>query len=155
MAEKERSTNPIDPQEFELPETTFSRDINNKVFQGIVEKVISRINGISLQGETLLDQVIGRTEKYRGITTIQDPATKSIRVKIELSVKYGTNIPQKADEIHAAVVEELTKMTGLHVAEVHVVFKDLIKEEPVGQASLSSALPDTIPNYREEFENDF
>ena len=96
MAEKARETPSLDPQEFELPETIFSRNINNKVFQGIIEKALSHISDVCLQGETLLDQVIGRSEKYRGITTIQDPASKSVKVKIELSVKYGTNIPQKA-----------------------------------------------------------
>ena len=155
MAEKADKIHPIDPQEFELPETTFSRDINNKVFHGIIEKVISRISGVSLQGETLLDHVIGRTEKYRGITTIQEPASKSIKVKIELSVKYGTNIPQKAEEVHSAITEELTKMTGLHVSEIHVVFKDLIKDDLPGQLTPPTSFPDVMPTYQDEFENDF
>ena len=145
----------IDPQEFELPETIYSRDINNKVFQGIVEKTISLIPGVSLQGETLIDQMIGRAEKYRGITTIQDPDTQSIKVLIELSVKYGTNIPQKAEEIQAAVAEDLTMMTGLHVSEVHVIFKDLLKEAPLG-VELTSAFPEVVGTaIQEEFEDDF
>lgn len=146
----------IDPQEFELPETVFSRDINNHVFHGIVEKTLERISGVALQGETLIDQMIGRPEKFRGIAATQDPATQSIKVQLELSVTYGTNIPQKAEEIQTAVAEDLTKFTGLHVSEVHVIFSDLLHENSFGQSKLTPSLSEVIgTTIQEEFEDDF
>src|SRR5690606_1940504 len=110
---------------------------NNHVFHGIVEKTLARISGVALQGATIIDQMIGRPEKFRGITATQDPSTQSIKVQLELSVKYGTNIPQKAEEIQAAVTEDLTNFTGLHVSEVHVIFKDLLQENSLGQSELT------------------
>ena len=119
----------LDPQEFELPETTLSRDIENQVFQGIILKILSQISGIGLLEGRFLDNLIGRVDKVKGIFIEQDEASHSVRIKIEVSVQYGVNIPQKADEIHSAVVEEITKMTGVRVSEVHVVFKELMTED--------------------------
>jgi uncharacterized alkaline shock family protein YloU len=148
---------PIDPKEFDLPETVFSRDVENKVFQGIITETLSHIRGISPVGDSLFDQVIGRSEKMKGIYAEQDASTNSLKVKLELSVHYGINIPQKAEEIQNAVSKDLTTMTGLHVAEVHIVFKNLHVEEP--QEKYLGTTPSfqevTGTTIQEEFEDDF
>ena len=38
----------LDTKEFELPETIFSRDLENRVFQSIALQSLSEIDGISL-----------------------------------------------------------------------------------------------------------
>jgi len=77
----------------------------------------------------------------------QDPKTHSISVKVEINVAYGICIPDKADEIHTKVTQELSRLTGLHVSLVHVIFKNLITKTELMEAVSS----DKEPSYSEEF----
>ena len=124
MNEKRLKSEPshLDPREFELPETVYSRDIENRVFQGIVLKTLSKIEGIGLVEGTFLDSLIGRLDKIKGIIAEQDPKTHSVKIKIEVRVKDDVNIPFIADEIQTLVVQEITKITGVRVSEIHVEF---------------------------------
>lgn len=121
----------IDTKEFELPDTHFIRDIDSVVFQSIVLQCLAKIKGISLLDGGFLDTLLGREggESVRGIHVSQDPANHSVSVKVEVNVFYGIIMPQKAEEIQSLVAYEITRLTGLHVAAVHVVFKNLILEE--------------------------
>ncbi len=116
----------VDTKEFELPETVFVRDIDNRVFQGIIVACLSKINGISLLEGNFIDNILGRQEGVKGIHTEQDLKQHSINVRVEVNVAYGVSIPQKAEEIQTKIAEEIVKMTGLHVASVHVIFKGLM-----------------------------
>jgi uncharacterized alkaline shock family protein YloU len=117
----------IDTKEFELPETHFVRDIENKVFQGIVLQALSKIPGIAPIEGNFIDNIFGRgvTEGTKGITIEQDNKNHSVGVKIEVNICYGFSIPEKAEAIQMVCSEEITKLTGLHVAYVHVVFKNI------------------------------
>lgn len=147
MGEKKGETM-IDTGEFDLPETVYSRDIENRVFHGIIVKTLSRISGIGLVEGRFFDNLIGRLDRIKGISTQQDPTTQSLKVKIEVGIQYGISIPQKAEEIQGAVVEDLVKMTGVRVSEVHVVFKQILVEEQ------EESLPEAIPALEEEFEEE-
>ena len=142
----------LDPQEFDFPETTYSRDVENRVFQSIILKILSQISGIGLLEGTFLDSLIGRMDKIKGIAVEQDATTHSVHIKIEVSIQYGVNIPQKAEEIQTAIVKEITSMTGMHVAEVHVVFKELMREEGEIVPTLPKGLDAPFTN---DFENEF
>jgi uncharacterized alkaline shock family protein YloU len=146
----------LDPLEFDLPDTTFSRDIENRVFQGIVLKTLSRISGIGLLEGTFLENLIGRVDKVKGISTEQDPKTQSVKIKIEVSVQYGVSIPKKAEEIQSAVVEEITKMTGLRVSEIHVIFKELMRESPLSEEQTPPKVPVDVANaFGDELQSEF
>jgi uncharacterized alkaline shock family protein YloU len=158
MIEKRQkcATQHLDPLEFELPDTTYSRDIENRVFQGIVLKTLSRISGIGLLEGTFLENLIGRIDKVNGISTEQDTKTQSVKIKIEISVQYGVSIPKKAEEIQTAVVEEITNMTGLRVSEIHVVFKELAREQVVPEEEPIPNIPVEIANtFTEELQDEF
>ncbi|MBS0634797.1 MAG: Asp23/Gls24 family envelope stress response protein [Verrucomicrobia bacterium] len=116
----------VDTKEFELPETEYIRDIDNRVFQGIILQTLAKIPGISLLEGNFIDHIFGRSEGVKGIHTEQDPKTCSISAKVEVAIGYGLSIPDKAEEIQTKVVQELVKMTGLRVSHIHVVFKELI-----------------------------
>lgn len=149
-------TQHLDPVEFELPETTYSRDIENKVFQGIVLKTLSAITGIGLLEGTFFDNLIGRIDKVKGISTEQDAKAQCVKITIEVSVQYGISIPKKAEEIQTAVVEAITKMTGLRVSEVHVVFKELMQEPSSQEQALPPSIPFEVPSsFKEELEKEF
>lgn len=121
----------VDTKEFELPETLFISDIDPKVFQGIVLQCLSRVEGITLVEGTFIDSIFGRggPEVGSSISSEQDNKNHSVSIKIEVNIGYGIPIPIKAEEIQNKVVEEITKLTGLRVSSVHIVFKSIIPND--------------------------
>ncbi len=128
----------IDTKEIELPKTLFVRDIENKVFQMIVLQCLMSIEDVSLSSGNLIDHLLGRdpSERTAGITIEQDQKTHSVNVRVEVNILYGVSIPDKAEEIQSRIFQELSRLTGLHVSMVHVVFKGLIVREEEGAKSL-------------------
>ena len=121
----------VDTKEFELPETLFVRDIENRVFQGIVLQCLSLIEGVVLVEGNLIDSLLGRggESHVKGIVAEQDSKTHSVSIRVEVNICYGYSIPEKAEEIQSKIAEDITRLTGLHVSCVHVVFKNVISEE--------------------------
>lgn len=143
-------------------DTVFVKDIESRVFQAITVKCLSKIKGIALIEGTLFDNLLGREglERVKGIYVEQDTKSHSISVKIELNVAYGIPIPQKSEEIQTKIVDDITTLSGLHVASVHVVFKNLLPEkdknmlleEQARAAKKESEISDDELNeYTEEF----
>jgi len=118
-------------ENYEFADTVFVRDIENRVFQAIAFKCLMGIEGVELVGSNLLDSLLGREaqERIKGVHVEQDQKNHSVQLKIELNVAYGVSIPEKAEEIQAKVSQEISRLTGLHVSFVHVVFKNLIAPE--------------------------
>jgi uncharacterized alkaline shock family protein YloU len=139
----------IDTKEVELPETLYVRDIETKVFQSIVVQCLLQIDGIALVEGNLIDSLFGRepAERITGISVEQDQKTHSISVKLEVNVAYGVCIPEKAEEVQTRVTQDLSRLTGLHVSLVHVVFKNLITKnlaEDVAREVHSSSYSDEL-----------
>lgn len=120
----------LDTKEFELPETVYVRDIDNRVFQGIIVQCLSNIENISLIESGFINHILGREEGIAGVHVEQDAKQHAVSVRVEVDIDYGISIPEKAEEIQTEIVEAITALTGLHVAQVHVVFKHL---SPVDQ----------------------
>jgi uncharacterized alkaline shock family protein YloU len=118
----------LDTKELELAETVFIQDIENKVFQSIAVRSLCQIEGIALLEGNLIDNWLGRDslEGIKGIHVEQDEENTSVNVKVEVNVAYGVIIPKKAEEVQIKIAQEISKLTGLHVGCVHVVFKNLI-----------------------------
>jgi len=124
------SESKVDTKEFEFPETVFSRDIETRVIQIIILQCLGKIEGVGLIGGTLIDTLLGREiERIKGISVEQDSKNHLVKVRVEINVLYGIMIPDKAEEIQTKIVQEIVRLTGLHVATVHVVIKGLISEE--------------------------
>lgn len=149
-------------KELELPETLYVRDIENRVFQGIVLQCLAKIKGISLIEGNLIDSLLnlGASETVKGIYADQNSSSQSVDIKIEVNICYGEIIPDKAEEIQTKVSEEITKFTGLHVSSIHVVFKNVIAPEvqerlaaALRQASTSPMIAESAieEDYSEEF----
>lgn len=152
----------LDPKEFELPETIFVRDIENKVFQGIVLQCLAQIDGISLVEGNLIDSLLGRSSLesgVKGIFTEQDNKNHSVSIKVEVNICYGYTIPDKAEEIQTKITEDITKLTGLHVSCVHVVFKNVISAEQAKRAAnileQAKEQPITSESIEEEYTDEF
>lgn len=117
----------LDEREINLPETTYSRDIEDGVFQSIVQNCIASIAGVALVEGKFMSSLFGRetTDKRSAISIEQNSKNHSVSVKISLSIEYGLSIPQKSEEIQEAIVRDIINHTGLHVSSVHVVFRNL------------------------------
>lgn len=159
---KKVQTKKVDTKEFELPETLFVRDVENRVFQGIVLQCLARIDGIALVEGNFIDNILGRTalESVKGIVIEQDNKNHSVGIRIDVNICYGYSIPEKAEEIQTACAEEITNLTGLHVSSVHVVFKNVILSEQLKKSILSEnalAVP-PVPrgsDIEEEYNDEF
>ena len=117
----------IDAREIELPETVYIRDIETRVFQAICLQTLAKIEGIGLLEGNLIDSLLGRElERVKGIHVEQEQKKHSVSVRVEINVVYGISIPEKAEEIQSKISEEISRWTGLHVASVHIIFKNLI-----------------------------
>ena len=123
----------VDTKELELPETTFIRDIEGRLFQSIVIQVLGSIEGIeTLEGNLLDDLLGGGVDGVKGIHVTQDQKQHSVNIRIEIKIAYGLSIPLKAEEIQTRIVQEVGRLTSLHVGSVHIVFKDLMSARNKG-----------------------
>lgn len=152
----------VDTKEFELPETTFIRDIDTKVFQGIILQCLSKIEGIAPVEGNFIDNILGRssTEVSNGIHSEHDSHSQSVSIKIEVNVYYGISIPEKAEEIQSKVVEEITRLTGLRVSSIHIVFGNLIVGDQTATANpmftnIEQAMKDSSRQSGSEYNDDF
>lgn len=150
----------VDTKEFELPETIFIRDIEDKVFQSIVLQCLAKTESISLVEGNFIDHLLGRSaEGVKGIYTEQDDKNQSVNIKVEVNILYGTSIPEKAEEIQTKIANEITQLTGLHVSSVHVVFKNVISAEQASKLNqqISSQGPPQLmgSNLGEEYSDEF
>lgn len=155
---KKSATKKVDTKEFELPETLYIRDIENRVFQGIILQCLAQVDGITLMEGTFIDNILGRggLEGVKGISAEQDSKTHSVNIRIEVNIRYGVPIPLKAEEIQARVSEEITKMTGLHVSAVHVVFKNIFLPDQSKKNTLNSGqTPPASAALGEEYSDEF
>lgn len=160
MDDKGRSeAKKIDTKEFDFPETTFSHDIDNRVFQGIILQALATIDDISLVGGNFIDNILGRSgpESIKGIVADQDSKNQSINVKLEVNICYGVSIPEKAEEIQAKITDEIMRLTGLHVNSIHIIFKNVVPSEqlhkvtsPLGSAQTHPEIHD-VADYTDEF----
>ena len=140
----------MDSREIELPDTVFIRDVETRVFQGVVLQTLAKISGIGLLEGNLFDSLLGREiESVRGIHVEQDQKKHSVNIRIELNIEYGISIPEKAEEIQTRMVEEISRWTGLHVGSVHIIFKDLVL--PQAEEPLPSSEPEAIGEFEEAF----
>ena len=116
----------VDKKEFELPQTVFSRDIETRVIQMIILYCLGKIEGVGFLEVGFIDSLLGREiERVKGIHVEQDSKLHSVKVRVEIIIDYGASIPEKAEEVQNKIVQEITYLTGLHVAAVHVVIKGL------------------------------
>ncbi len=134
----------IDTKELELPDTVFIRDIESKVFQSIVIQCLARIEGVEPLEGSLFDSLLGReSDGVKGIHVEQDEKNHAVKIRIEINIAYGITIPEKAEEIQVKIVKDISRLTGLHVGLVHVIFKNLImpkKETPKKEALVEDAV---------------
>ena len=140
----------MDQREIELPDTVFVRDIETRVFQAICLQTLAKIEGIGLLEGNIIDSLLGREmDRVKGIHVEQDQKKHSVSIRVEINIAYGISIPEKAEEVQNLLTEEITRWTGLHVATVHIIFKNLVlPQEEVsseeGEAKVNAELEEAF-----------
>ncbi len=148
---KKETPSKMDTQEFEFPKTTFSRDIETKVIQLIILQALTKVKGVGALEGHVLGSFFGREgERVKGISVEQDSKNHSVHVKVEIKVEYGLSLPAKAEEVQVKLVEEITSLTGLHVASVHVVIKGLILDKNENGEEKPTSFPAILDVQAEE-----
>lgn len=163
MSEEKSKTSikKVDTKEFELPETVFVRDIENHLLQEIILQCLNQIQEIAPVEGNLIENLFGRSsgESLKGIYAEQDNKNHSVLIKVEVNIAYGVSIPEKAEEIQTLIAEEVTRLTGLHVSSVHVVFKSILSKQNEQKLSINhSKMPvNTLveQNITEEYSDEF
>lgn len=153
----ETKHNKVDTKEFDIPETVFVRDIENRVFQGIVLKCLSGIEGVTPIEGNFIDNIFGRDslEAVRGIQIEQDSNNQCVSIKIEINVGFGISIPEKAEEIQSTISKEVTELTGLHVSNIHVVFKNILPVSQLKKINITNTAQQTPVLIGSEREDDY
>lgn len=131
----------LDTNELTLPETLFIHDIDSRVFQAIALQCIVSTDGLASLEANLLDSFLGRdsTERAKGIHVEQSEKEHSVNFRIEVNIAYGIAIGPKAKELQEKVSVEVSRLTGLHVACVHVIFKNIF--HPKTHPAIAESLP--------------
>ena len=128
----------IDRSEFEVPQTEYVRDIENRVFQAIVWHALTQVKDIALPEGNFIDALLGLgregVDRMKAIHIDQDAKNHSVAIRVEVNIAYGIAIPEKADEVQGVISREIPKYTGVHVAKVHVIFKGMISALPKAMA---------------------
>ncbi len=142
----------MDAREVELPETAFIRDIETRVFQGIIVQTLTKIEGIGLLEGNLFDSLLGReVESTKGVHVAQNGKNHSVDIRVEIHIAYGVSIPEKSEEIQMLLAQEVSRWTGLHVASVHVIFKDLLHEMKGKKDPSEPPAPSSKRDFEEAF----
>lgn len=133
-------------KELEVVKTEFCREVDTRVLQGIVLQVLAKIEGIAFIEGTLFDSLLGRDlERIKGIHVEQQKG-KGVVIKVEINIVYGISIPKKSEEIQNRLMQEVALWTGLEIASIHIIFKELIapiseaEEESVDEEDFEPAL---------------
>ncbi len=99
--------------------------LNCKIADSVIEKIVYNetlgIDGIVRFGGTGHKEnfnLFARGRKPRGI--IVEIGEDEVAVKINLSVKYGVNIPQLASTIREKITQAIKGMTGYEVRAVSI-----------------------------------
>jgi uncharacterized alkaline shock family protein YloU len=152
----------LNKKELENAETVYIRDIENRVFQVIVLQCLSGIKDISLLDGSIIDHLLerGGIERARGISVEQESKNQTVSVRVEVNIRYGVPIPQKAEEIQTKISEEITRLTALHVSSVHVIFKSVLLKDPSEYQEESNKAKEKAPfvvdeSFEEEFAGEF
>lgn len=105
--------------------------IHANVISSLVRKIASEIEGITrLAGSTLVDSIA----EYIGNRRISDRAIAicidedKVAIEIKVNIEFGFKVPEVAEALQTAVVEQVEATTGMTVTNVSVVVQEI--EEP-------------------------
>jgi uncharacterized alkaline shock family protein YloU len=119
--------------------------IHANVISSLVRKITSEIAGVTrLSGSTLVDNIaefIGNRRITDRAISIQIDEDK-VAIEIKVNIEFGYKVPEVAEAIQTAVVEQVEATTGMSVTGVSVIVQEI--EEP----------PAVIPEKKQEADEE-
>ncbi len=111
--------------------------IHENVIASLVRRAALSIEGVSrLAGSTLVDniaEIVGSRRMQARAIAVDMGEDNRVAVEIKLNLKFGFKVPQVAEQVQKAVIEEIEATTGMTVTKVNVVVQEIedpVQEEP-------------------------
>ena len=105
--------------------------IHENVIASIVRKVACSVEGVSkISGSSFVDNIaemVG-SKKMHDRSIVVDMGDSSVSVEVSINLVYGVSLPEVAEKVQKAVADEIIRLTGLKVAKVNIVIREI--EEP-------------------------
>jgi gls24 protein len=106
--------------------------IADDVVKTIAAKAAADVEGVYKLAGGVVDEVskiLGKKRPTNGIKV--EVGEVECSIEVYLVIKYGYKIPEVAEEVQKAVLEEVSKLSGLKVVEVNVYVQNVRIEETV------------------------
>ena len=111
--------------------------ITERAVAMIVRGSVAAIPGVArLTGNTIVDnlaELVGsKSIKDRSISIKAERGGSGLTVEVAVNIRYGYNLPETASELQNAIASDIFSYTGLAVAHVDVIVRDLeeVEQEP-------------------------
>ena len=105
--------------------------IHENVIASIVRKVACSVEGVSkISGSSFVDNIaemVG-SKKMHDRSIVVEMGDSSVSVEVSINLVYGVSLPEVAEKVQKAVADEIIRLTGLKVAKVNIVIREI--EEP-------------------------
>ena len=106
--------------------------IADDVVKTIAAKAAADVEGVYKLAGGVVDEVskiLGKKRPTNGIKV--EVGEVECSIEVYLVIKYGYRIPEVAEAVQKAVLEEVSKLSGLKVVEVNVYVQNVRIEETV------------------------
>ena len=108
--------------------------INNNVISSIARRAALQVEGVSrLAGNQLVDniaEIIGSQKMQDRAINIENGEDGKVGITIEINIKVGFRLPDVAEKVQRAVIEQVESVTGMTVARVDVLVQEIEEEKP-------------------------
>lgn len=104
--------------------------IADDVVKTIAAKAAVDLEGVYKLAGGVVDEVskmLGKKRPTNGVKV--EVGEVECSIEVYLVIKYGYKIPEVAEEVQKAVLEEVSNLTGLKVVEVNVYVQNVRMEE--------------------------
>ena len=104
--------------------------IADDVVKTIAAKAAVDVEGVYKLAGGVVDEVsqmLGQKRPTNGVKV--EVGEVECSIEVYLVIKYGYKIPEVAEEVQKAVLEEVSNLTGLKVVEVNVYVQNVRMEE--------------------------
>ena len=103
---------------------------SNEVISTIVARATENIDGVAAAAGNIVSGVtefFGVKNPSKGVKV--EVGEEEVAVDLNLSVKYGVNIPDVCAKVRKSVEEAVTNMTGLRVREININIANIVMDE--------------------------
>lgn len=104
--------------------------IADDVVKTIAAKAATDVEGVYKLAGGVVDEVskmLGKKRPTNGVKV--EVGEVECSIEVYLIIKYGYKIPEVAEEVQKAILEEVSKLSGLKVVEVNIYVQNVKMEE--------------------------